>query len=50
MPYKQPPLSDPQVATIERWVKEGAKFDGPSESATTLASLVDPLRNLRRST
>lgn len=46
MPYKQPPLSDAEIATLERWVKQGAKFDGPSEETTTLASLVDPLQGL----
>src|SRR5947209_9343860 len=28
MPYKQDPLPKDQVALIERWVKEGAKYDG----------------------
>ena len=28
MPYKQDPLPADQVALIERWVREGAKFDG----------------------
>lgn len=46
MPYKQPPLSDGQIDTITRWVKEGAKFDGPSETDTLISSLVDPLRDL----
>ncbi|SIO67681.1 WD domain-containing protein, G-beta repeat-containing protein [Singulisphaera sp. GP187] len=46
MPYKQPPLSDVQIKTLERWVKEGAKFDGGSETETPIASLVDPLRGL----
>ena len=48
MPYKLPPLSDAEIHTLERWVAQGAKFDGPSETSTTLASLVDPLRNLPR--
>ena len=43
MPYKQPPLSDAEIGTLERWVKQGAKFDGPSETETPIASLVDPL-------
>jgi WD40 repeat protein len=30
MPYKQDPLSPGQLALIERWVKEGAKYDGAS--------------------
>ncbi len=46
MPLKQPPLSATEIATIERWVREGAKFDGGNEATTTLASLVDPLKNL----
>jgi WD40 repeat protein len=28
MPYKQDPLPPEKVAVIERWVKEGAKYDG----------------------
>src|SRR5207237_10622522 len=31
---------------LERGVKEVAKYDGPSEAGTTLASLVDPLKDL----
>ncbi|HWE39020.1 MAG TPA: c-type cytochrome domain-containing protein [Isosphaeraceae bacterium] len=45
MPYKLPPLSDAEIAVIERWVKGGAMFDGPAESAR-LAELVDPLADL----
>src|SRR4051812_14456959 len=30
MPYKQEPLAPETVALIERWVKEGAKYDGGS--------------------
>jgi len=30
MPFKQDPLTPDQVALIERWVKEGAKYDGAS--------------------
>jgi WD40 repeat protein len=30
MPYKQDPLPPEKIATIERWVKEGAKYDGAS--------------------
>jgi Tol biopolymer transport system component len=29
MPYKQDPLPPAKVALIERWVKQGAKYDGP---------------------
>ena len=46
MPYKQPPLPAEETALLERWVREGAKFDGPSETDSTTASLVDPLANL----
>lgn len=46
MPYKQKPLSDDEIATLERWVAQGAKFDGSSESETLIASLIDPLKNL----
>src|SRR5262245_57143906 len=48
MPYKQPPLTAREIQTLERWVKEGARFDGPSETETAIASLVDPLRDLPR--
>jgi WD40 repeat protein len=30
MPYKQDPLPPEKIAVIERWVKEGAKYDGSS--------------------
>jgi hypothetical protein len=30
MPYKQDPLSPEKIALIERWVAEGAKYDGGS--------------------
>ncbi|HEX8199437.1 MAG TPA: c-type cytochrome domain-containing protein, partial [Isosphaeraceae bacterium] len=46
MPYKQPPLTDAEIRTLERWVEQGARFDGPSEAETRLASLVDPLKDL----
>ncbi len=46
MPDKQPPLSASEVATVERWVREGAKFDGGDPDATRIAALVDPLANL----
>lgn len=32
MPYKQDPLPAAEVALIERWVAEGAKYDGSSPS------------------
>jgi hypothetical protein len=36
MPYKQDPLPTEKIATIERWVSEGAKYDGgqPTEDWT----------------
>ena len=46
MPYKLPPLADAEIAILTRWVKEGAKFDGPSATETPLASLVDVLAGL----
>ena len=46
MPYKKEPLGAAEIKTLERWVAQGAKFDGPSETETKLASLVDPLGNL----
>ncbi|GIW86313.1 MAG: hypothetical protein KatS3mg108_0637 [Isosphaeraceae bacterium] len=43
MPYKQAPLTDDEIRTLERWVAQGARFDGPSETETPLIALVDPL-------
>lgn len=39
MPQKDDPLPKEQIALIARWIREGAKFDGPDPKAT-LASLV----------
>lgn len=39
MPQKDQPLPDPLIRLIERWIQEGAVFDGPS-SETPLASLL----------
>lgn len=38
MPYKQDPMPAEKIALIERWVKEGAKYDGtdPSEDWTVV--------------
>ena len=38
MPYKQDPLPPEKIATLERWVAEGAKYDGnaPTEDWTIL--------------
>jgi WD40 repeat protein len=38
MPYKQDPLAPEKIATIERWVAEGARYDGtaPTEDWTIL--------------
>lgn len=41
MPQKDDPLPAPQIALIERWITEGARFDGPDPTAT-LASLLAP--------
>jgi WD40 repeat protein len=46
MPYKLPPLADGEIATLARWVKEGAKYDGPPASGTRLALLVDVMKDL----
>src|SRR3954447_4042682 len=48
MPFKQPALAAREIATLTRWVSEGAKFDGPSATETAIASLVDPLAGLPR--
>jgi WD40 repeat protein len=32
MPYKQDPLSPAKISLIERWVKEGGKYDGASST------------------
>jgi WD40 repeat protein len=48
MPYELPPLGDAEIRTLEEWVRQGARFDGGSETATPIASLVDPLRDLPR--
>lgn len=29
MPLNQPPLADAVIAKVEKWIEEGAKFDGP---------------------
>ena len=34
MPYKQDPLPADKIALIERWVKEGAKYDGTARPRT----------------
>lgn len=39
MPQKDDPLPKAQVALIERWIQQGAKFDGPDAKAH-LASLI----------
>jgi WD40 repeat protein len=37
MPQKNEPLSSGDIARIERWIKEGAKFDGPDSKAALVA-------------
>lgn len=42
MPQKDDPLPDGQIALIERWIKEGAKFDGPDPKAPLIALIPQP--------
>jgi mono/diheme cytochrome c family protein len=35
MPLRQPPLADDVIAGIEKWIAEGAKFDGGSPQSPT---------------
>ncbi len=46
MPFKLPPLSDVEIAILERWVQEGANFDGTSEADMPIRSLVDATAGL----
>ena len=39
MPWKQDPLAPEKLALIERWVKEGAKYDGDKETEDWPAAL-----------
>ena len=39
MPQKDDPLPKPHIALIEKWIQQGAKFDGPDAKAH-LASLI----------
>jgi hypothetical protein len=39
MPYKQDPLPPEKVSLIERWVKEGAKYDGGAQTDDWVALL-----------
>lgn len=45
MPYKQDALPADQIALIERWVRQGAKYDGndPSEDWVALAHKLAPV-------
>src|SRR5262249_13659795 len=45
MPYKQDPLPPAKIAIIERWVAEGAKYDGssPGEDWTILLRKTQPV-------
>ena len=46
MPYKQDPLPREKIATIERWVAEGAKYDGTSpERGLDRPAAQDPARS-----
>jgi len=42
MPQKDDPLPAGQIALIERWIKEGAKFDGPDPKAPLIALIPRP--------
>lgn len=44
MPFKEDALPSAQIELIARWVKEGAKFDGPAPSAS-LVSIVPKPKN-----
>ncbi len=46
MPYKQDPLSPDKIALIEKWVKEGAKYDGgaPNEDWPTVLRRTTPVK------
>ncbi len=35
MPQRQPPLSTEEIAKFEKWIAEGAKFDGPDPGMQT---------------
>jgi len=45
MPYKQDPLPQNEIALIERWISEGAKYDGtdPKEDWTALLRKMTPV-------
>ena len=45
MPYKQDPLPPETIAVVERWVKEGAKYDGgpPTEDWTAVLRKSTPV-------
>jgi WD40 repeat protein len=45
MPYKQDPLPGDKVAVIEKWIKEGAKYDGttPTEDWTAVLHKLTPV-------
>ena len=42
MPYKQDPLPAEKIAIIERWVTEGAKYDGAAPTRTGRSSSARP--------
>ena len=43
MPQKNEPLPATSIALIQRWIGEGAKFDGPDAKAA-LVSIIPPIR------
>ena len=42
MPQKNEPLSEAEIARIQRWIREGAEFDGPDTKAA-LFSMIPPI-------
>src|SRR5438093_4287761 len=42
MPQKNEPLAAPEIARIQRWIGEGAKFDGPDPKALLIA-IIPPI-------
>ncbi len=45
MPFKQDPIGSPQISLIEKWVKEGAQYDGksPAEDWTVALRRMTPV-------
>ncbi|MEK6236956.1 MAG: WD40 repeat domain-containing protein, partial [Planctomycetales bacterium] len=43
MPQEDDPLSPDQIATVKRWISQGAVYDGPSKDATLKSILPPPV-------